>query len=91
MGPRKPNGYSPRKCVGLLKGDAPAYVWNDMFDPFHNGDQRAGRSEGLGLGLYIVQQIVSAHSGSVELQSQNGRTTFRVRLPRTSTPLPRNA
>ncbi|HEY2747488.1 MAG TPA: ATP-binding protein, partial [Polyangia bacterium] len=40
-------------------------------------------SKGLGLGLYITQQIVLAHGGTIEVAStaQEG-TTFRVRLPR---------
>ncbi len=42
---------------------------------------RAGRS--VGLGLYIVKQIVNAHAGSIALTSSPERgTTFTVRLPR---------
>lgn len=37
---------------------------------------------GLGLGLFIARQIVSAHHGSIELESTVGvGTTFRVSLP----------
>jgi signal transduction histidine kinase len=37
----------------------------------------------LGLGLYIVEKIVSAHGGSIEVTStQSAGTTFTVRLPR---------
>ncbi len=40
---------------------------------------------GLGLGLYIVQQIVAAHGGTIAVESQPGvETTFRVVLPRDS-------
>jgi signal transduction histidine kinase len=37
----------------------------------------------LGLGLYIVDKIVGAHGGSIDVQSskQDG-TTFTLRLPR---------
>ena len=54
-----------------------------LFEPFH-GRETGGRPEsGLGLGLYIVQQIVSAHGGSVKADSdQSERTTFVVELPR---------
>jgi len=38
----------------------------------------------LGLGLYIVDKIVAAHGGVIEVQSSDKQgTTFSVRLPRT--------
>jgi signal transduction histidine kinase/CheY-like chemotaxis protein len=37
---------------------------------------------GLGLGLYIAREVVQAHGGSVQVQSEPGRgAQFRVRLP----------
>ena len=45
---------------------------------------RGGR-DGLGLGLYIADQIARAHGGVVEAQStSDGFTTFRARLPRSA-------
>jgi signal transduction histidine kinase len=38
---------------------------------------------GLGLGLWIVLEIIEAHGGRIELESEKGAgSTFRVRLPR---------
>jgi len=52
-----------------------------LFDPFQRG--QAEKSRGLGLGLYIVQQIVLGHGGRVDVQTGvAGRTAFRVTLPR---------
>ena len=64
-------------------GVIPAQRHAGLFDPFKDGQQRVGRSEGLGLGLYIVQQIVMAHAGSIEVRTEEERcTVFRVHLPR---------
>jgi two-component system, sensor histidine kinase and response regulator len=56
-----------------------------LFDPFRAGQREPGRGEGLGLGLYIVSQIVQAHQGTVDVKTGEGdETSFRVRLPRTA-------
>jgi signal transduction histidine kinase len=56
-----------------------------LFDPFRGGQREPGRSEGLGLGLYIVSQIVQAHQGTVEVMTgQGNETSFEVRLARTA-------
>ena len=53
-----------------------------IFDPFRRG-RRATDSRGLGLGLFIVEQIALAHGGRVEVvSSERGGTTFRVALQR---------
>jgi signal transduction histidine kinase len=45
---------------------------------------RRGPSNNLGLGLYIVDQIVQAHKGKTSVESsEEAGTTFTVRLPRT--------
>ena len=57
-------------------------VKKSLFDPFVSG-RKAGRKEGLGLGLYIVEQIVRAHDGRIEVKSSiEEGTTFTVRVPR---------
>lgn len=50
-----------------------------IFDPFATTSPRRG----LGLGLYIVQQIARAHGGLCEVTSDETATTFRMRFPRT--------
>ncbi len=54
-----------------------------IFDPFRRGRGQSARSEGLGLGLYIVQQVVLTHGGHIEVESESGTgTRFVVTLPR---------
>jgi signal transduction histidine kinase len=63
-------------------------VWNEgeiaateagtLFEPFRKG----ARSGGMGLGLYISQQIAKAHGGDITVTSLPGQgTTFRMTLP----------
>jgi len=57
-----------------------------LFDPFRTGQRESSRNGGLGLGLYIAQQIVQAHDGSVDVQSPDPtHTVFEVRVPRRAT------
>jgi signal transduction histidine kinase len=55
-----------------------------IFDPYYRArfsDTQTRR--GAGLGLTLVQQIVSAHGGRVEVESQAGQgSTFRLLFPR---------
>jgi signal transduction histidine kinase len=57
-----------------------------LFEPFQRRDPSQGRAaRNVGLGLFIVDEVVRAHRGSIEVRSsaQEG-TTFSVRLPRLS-------
>ena len=58
-----------------------------LFDPFKrltDGSATSGSTESLGLGLYIVERIVTAHGGTIDVTSSDqAGTTFTVRLPRT--------
>ncbi len=48
-----------------------------VFEPFARGGRR-----GLGLGLFIVREVVRAHGGTAEMQSSEAAgTVVRVRLP----------
>ena len=51
-----------------------------LFDPFARG-RTSDHPGGLGLGLYIVQEIVRAHGGTIAVESTLAGTTFRVALP----------
>jgi two-component system, sensor histidine kinase and response regulator len=78
------DGTDDRQVTLSIENDGviPPDILPHLFDPFRGG-QRAGRNEGLGLGLYIVQQIVQAHGGRVDVQSAPGtHTRFRVIVPR---------
>jgi two-component system sensor histidine kinase/response regulator len=56
-----------------------------LFDPFHDVSRMAESRNGLGLGLYIVREIVLAHGGSVDVHAgSTNETAFWVRLPRTA-------
>lgn len=59
-----------------------------LFQPFRGREAHAGRQDGLGLGLFIVQSIVHSHHGSVEVHSADGHTVFAVTLPRHSAATP---
>jgi two-component system sensor histidine kinase/response regulator len=53
-----------------------------IFDPFH-GERSSLSSRGLGLGLFISQQIAAAHGGTIVVASSpETGTAFTVRLPK---------
>jgi signal transduction histidine kinase len=52
-----------------------------IFDPFERG-LSSSQVGGLGLGLFIVRQILHAHRGTISVDSQPGHgATFTVVLP----------
>jgi signal transduction histidine kinase len=52
-----------------------------IFDPFRRGPSKK-KSSSIGLGLFITQQIVLSHQGTVEVRStEREGTTFTVTLP----------
>src|SRR6185295_18508915 len=62
----------------------PVDLQKKLFDPFRRGerDSRTAKTEGLGLGLYISNEIAHAHRGKIDVRSNREEgTTFRVTLP----------
>ena len=84
-------------AVTVEAGEDGAYVWirisdtgpgipaadqEKMFEPFVRGGQGKRFPQGLGLGLSIARELVEAHGGRLELESEAGfGSKFTVRLP----------
>lgn len=61
----------------------PPEIMPVLFEPFTQASADSGSAKSLGLGLYIVKQIVEAHGGRIDVQSAAADgTTFSVTLPR---------
>jgi two-component system heavy metal sensor histidine kinase CusS len=58
-----------------------------IFDRFYRVDtsRHGAAGEGAGLGLAITRSIVRAHKGEAAASSQNGITTFEIRIPTLTT------
>lgn len=63
-------------------GTIPPALVPHLFDPFRGREREPGQHQGLGLGLYIVHQIVQRHGGRIDVCSREGHTAFHVQLPR---------
>ncbi len=57
----------------------PGHLKDKIFYPLVSG-----RTDGHGLGLTLAQDFVSQHQGSIEFESEPGRTCFTVMLPLTN-------
>lgn len=68
-------------------GVIPDEARQTLFEPFRRGGSSAS-AEGLGLGLFIVDEIVRSHGGTIDVTSEVASgTRFRVRLKRVAAPV----
>lgn len=78
---------TPDEAVISVRNEGPVIpgaALRKIFDPGPHDASKSKSDDGhLGLGLYIVDKIVSAHQGTVDVRSAKEEgTTFTVRLPR---------
>ncbi len=73
-----------RQEVGLIElqikdngPGIPEEIQSKIFDPFVT----SGKVNGTGLGLAIVKQIIQAHHGKIEIESDDTGATFHISLP----------
>jgi signal transduction histidine kinase len=79
-GEEKAESLAPHVVLRVIdSGPGPsADVAARLFEPFVTN-----KSEGIGLGLTVSQQIVQAHGGRIFFGRQNSETCFEVHLPMT--------
>lgn len=66
--------------IGISAEDLP-----HIFDRFYRADASRSKIEGYGLGLAIAQTIITAHHGTIEVESEpNKGSVFIVWLPKSS-------
>ena len=60
----------------------PQELQSMLFNPFRMGERSSRSPAGLGLGLYISNEVIHRHGGQIEMRSTAVEgTTFRVVLP----------
>lgn len=73
--------YEDNKLIFTVEDNGkgiPSDVIEKIFDPFYT----AGKEKGTGLGLAVVKDIVSAHNGSISIDSRVGEyTKFIITIP----------
>jgi len=63
--------------IGISQEDLP-----HVFEGFYRGKSGQEAASGYGIGLAVARQIVEAHAGSIDVESEVGQgTTFIVNLP----------
>jgi signal transduction histidine kinase len=81
------HGHGKEVVMGVHNGGPPIpdKAQKKIFEPMvrRQSAQHNGNTSGLGLGLYIAQEVVTAHGGIIQVTSTKQKgTTFTVRIPR---------
>jgi signal transduction histidine kinase len=82
------SAYAQGEGIGFLISDTgigiPSEARSLIFEPFRQVDgSMTRRYGGVGLGLYIVRQLLELLGGSISLESEIGKgSTFRIWIPR---------
>jgi len=83
----KQNGHA---CVSVSDQGIgiPKESLGRLFERFYRAENaEAQHISGMGVGLYLVKEIVGLHGGAIEVSSAEGvGTTFTIRLPHRDTP-----
>ena len=77
---------APREAVIAVTDQGvgiPAEAMEHLFERFYRADNaRASHINGMGVGLYLVHEIVTRMGGHIEVKSEEGAgSTFTIRLP----------
>jgi chemotaxis family two-component system sensor kinase Cph1 len=76
------NDDSAEVCVANAGAPIPADTEATLFNPYKRSSLNNPRNRtGMGLGLYIAQQIVREHAGEIVYHHENGRVIFTIKLP----------
>jgi light-regulated signal transduction histidine kinase (bacteriophytochrome) len=80
------DGREAQVAIANAGAAIPQEVESGLFDPFKRSSLNNPRNRtGMGLGLYIAQQIVREHQGDIDYRhvdgAGSGRVVFTVRLP----------
>jgi signal transduction histidine kinase len=59
----------------------PADKREELFEAFSRISETSAGQEGVGLGLYVVSQLVSGMRGHIDLKSSSKGTTFTISIP----------
>jgi signal transduction histidine kinase len=67
----------------------PADKRDQLFEAFSRIDETSAGQDGVGLGLYVVSQLVAAMEGHIDLSSSTRGTSFTIHVPCLTEPVER--